>query len=111
MAAYVDLSHAARPYLRREARAKGGGWHPVITSGGLLVADMDGNVVAEVVTEDPRDARLMALAPVLLSALELAYQAHDADPDTKRGRERRAAAWMAFGHVAGLLTVADDPRP
>lgn len=107
--AFADLSHAAKPYLGTGGRSAGaltcrGKWRAEASSGGsLMVTSALGDLIAEVVSENPRDAVVLGLAPAMLAALVAAYEAHDADPDTKAGRERRAKAWKAFGEIAREL--------
>lgn len=109
MSPYADLSRAAKRYLGSGGRSAGtltclGKWKAEASSGGtLLVTDARSGFIAEVVTENLRDAVVLGLAPALLAALVAAYEAHDADPDTKAGRERRAKAWKAFGDIAQRL--------
>lgn len=113
MSPYADLSRAAKRYLGSGGRSAGaltclGKWKAEASSGGsLMVTDARDGIIAEVVTENPLDAVVLGLAPALLGALVAAYEAHDADPDTKAGRERRAKAWKAFEGIAQLLDAAE----
>lgn len=79
----VELGSPATPFGSFVIRAKKAPGGIAVTVGGLG-------------EEERANAHLIKAAPSLLAAVKLARDMWDSNEDTKRARDRRAAAWKAM---------------